>query len=74
MRPNYFPADQPPAATNPMHLQSTYTAHLQHPSNQRRNSNLVEHLRWSFFAEIANVLNPLDIFAEDPHRGCLTGF
>ena len=74
MRPNYFPADQPPAATNPMHLQSTYTAHLQHPSNQRCNSNLVEHLWWSFFAEIVDVFRPLAISAEEFHRRCWIGF
>ena len=74
MSPNYFPADQPPAATNPMHLQSTYTTHLQYPSNQRGNSNPVEHLWCSFFAEIVNVFRPLAIFAEELHWRCCVGF
>ena len=33
----------------------------------------VEQLRWSFFAEIVNVLQPLVIFSGDLHRRCLTG-
>ena len=34
----------------------------------------VEHLRWSFFAEIVNVLRFLIIFAGELHCECLTGF
>ena len=62
--PNYFPVHQP-AATNFMHLQSTYTPHLHYStSNQRRIWNPVEHLPWSFIAEIVNVFgvfNPLGL-------------
>ena len=43
------------AATNSMHLQSTYVSHLQHLFNRRRIWNLVEHLWWNFFAEIKAV-------------------
>ena len=48
---NCFPAHQP-AATNFMYLQSTYTQHLQHLSNQRHIWNPVKQLQWNFFAEI----------------------
>ena len=34
----------------------------------------VEHLQWSFFTEIINVLKPLTIFAKTLHSRCLTGF
>ena len=47
-------------------------------SNRRCIWNQVEYLRWSFLAEIVNVLRPLVIFAEEIHcaslTGCLTGF
>ena len=36
--------------------------------------SLVEHLRWSFFAEIVNVLQPFFILSRELHRGCLTRF
>ena len=42
--------------------------------NQRRIWNPVEHLRWSLFAEIVNVLRLMAIFAEELHRITLTGF
>ena len=35
--------------------------------------NPVEHLHWSFFAEIKKVLKLLAIFAEELHHGSLTG-
>ena len=53
---NFFSAYQP-AAKNSMHLQFTFTPHLQHfLSNRRRICNHVEHLQWSFFAKIVDVL------------------
>ena len=58
---NYFPAHQP-AATNSMHLQSSYTPYLQHLSNRRRIWNPMEYLRWSVFAEIVDIFRPLAIF------------
>ena len=42
--------------------------------NQSFIPSSVEHLRWSLFAEIANVLKPLVIFAGELHCGCFTGF
>ena len=63
---NYFPVYQL-AATNSTHLHSTYTLHLQHLL--RRVWNPIQHLRWSFFAEIV-AFRPLAIFAEELHREC----
>ena len=69
---NYFLVHEP-AATNSMHLQSTYTPHLQQ-------IQLDAHLKSSgtsaleLFAEIVNVLRPLGIFVEELHLGGLTGF
>ena len=57
-----------------LHLESTYTLHLQYHSNWWRIWNPVEHLRWSSFTEIINVLRLLAIFAAEPHCGLLTGF
>ena len=58
--------------TDSMHLQPTYTPHLQYLQSE-------EHLKSSqtSTAEIVNVLRPLAIFAEELHRvfltACLTG-
>ena len=41
---------------------------------QKRILESVEHLRWSFFAEIVNGLNQLTNFAKTLHRICMTGF
>ena len=65
---NRFPVHQP-AAFNSMHLQSTYTPHLQHLSNQRSISNHVEYQWRSFFAEIVTVLRLLGILSEELYRG-----
>ena len=58
---NYFTAHQP-AATNSMHLQSTYTLYLQHLSNCRHIWNPVEQLQWTFIAELVDIFGPLAIF------------
>ena len=60
----YFPAHQP-VAKNSMHLQSTYTLHLQHLCNQRRILHPVKHLQWNFLAEIVDFFRLLIIFAEE---------
>ena len=57
----YFPVHQP-AATNFMHLQSTYTPHLQHLSNQKPMWNPVKHLRWCFFCGISQSLRAVGCF------------
>ena len=69
---NYFPVHQF-AASNFMHLKATYTLHLQHLFNRRRMWNPIKHLLEPF-AEIVDIFRPLAIFAEELHRGCLTGF
>ena len=65
------------AVTNPMHLQSTYTSHLQYLQSEAH----LESRRLSvakLFVEIVNVLRPLPILAEELYlvslRRCLTGF
>ena len=65
---NNFPANQP-AATNSMHLQSTWNPHLQYLFNQRCIwNNLMEHLQCStFVAEIVDVFGLLSIFAGELH-------
>ena len=58
---NYFPAHQS-AATNSIHLQSTYTPHLQYLSNRRHIQSPVEHLRWSFFCRKSRCLQTVGYF------------
>ena len=48
----------------PLHIYST--------SNRRRIWSPVEHLRWSFSAEIVKVFRPSAVFAKELHAGCLT--
>ena len=54
------------------------TPHIFSIPNRRCIWNPVEHLWWSFLAETVNVFRPLVFFAENLHRGyltgCLTGF
>ena len=50
------------------------TLQIYSTSNQRRIWNPVEHMRWSYFAEIVNVLRLMAIFAKELHRVTLTGF
>ena len=50
------------------------TLHIYSASNRRHIWYPVEHLRWSFFAEIVNVLRPLAIFTGELHRVSLTEF
>ena len=49
------------------------TLHFYSTSNQRLIWNLVEHLQWSFFAEIVNASRLLAIFAKEILRVSLTG-
>ena len=58
------------AVTNSMHLQSTYTKHLQHLPSETH-SEFTRNLRWNFFTEMINVLRPLPIFANKLHPGSL---
>ena len=69
---NQFLVHQP-ATANSLHLQSTYTPHLQDLSNWRSIQNPVKHLWGSFFAEITNDLRSLPIFPKEFHRGCSAG-
>ena len=58
-----------------MHLQPIYIPYLQYLQLEVHLEPRT--LRWSFFAELVNVLRLLAIFAEEFHRGslteCLTG-
>ena len=57
--------------TNSMHLQTTYSPHLQYLQSEvhleSSQTSAVE-----FFAEIVQVLRPLTIFAKELHRVSLT--
>ena len=69
----YFPVHQP-AVTNSLHLQSAYAPHLQHLQSEAHLESSQTSVMGPFFSKIFNVLMPLFIFAEELHRGCLTGF
>ena len=53
-----------------VYLHPIFTA----PFQSEAHWNPVEYLGWNLFAEIVEVFRPLAIFAEELHRGCLTGF